>query len=85
MTVKYLVVLLVILAVLWSMRSTRRAAERERPPPQKPAAVAHEAMVECAQCHMHLPQSEAVQGTRGTDEWFCGEPHRVQHERVTRS
>jgi len=85
MTVKVLIVLLVVLAVLWAMRSTRRAAEREQPPPQKPPAVAHEAMVECAQCHMHLPQSEAVQGARNADEWFCGEPHRVLHERVTRS
>lgn len=85
MIVKYLVVLLVIVAVLWSMRSTRRAAEREKPPPKNSPAVAHEAMVECAQCHMHLPQSEAVQGTGGDGEWFCGEPHRVLHERVTRS
>lgn len=71
---KYLLVILVVLAVLWLARAgRRRAAPPRRPPP--PAR--GEPMVVCAHCGVHLPRSEALPGRLGL---YCGEAHRLAHE-----
>lgn len=36
-----------------------------------------QAMVRCASCALHLPETDAVRGKLG---WYCGTPHRVAHE-----
>ena len=73
---KYLVVLLVIVLVLWLARAARRTPLPRKPPPERPPAI--EDMVRCAHCGVHLPRSEALPGRGGL---FCGAPHRAAHER----
>ncbi|WP_428420225.1 PP0621 family protein [Methylibium sp.] len=71
---KYLVLLLVIVAVLWLARSRPRAA---RPPhPADQGGSKPQAMIECAHCGVHLPRAEAVAGTQGL---YCSEAHRLAH------
>ena len=67
---KYLVLILVVLAVLWLLRSKRPSV----PPPKGgttklPAA---EDMVSCAHCGLHFPASEAVHAD-GHD--YCSPGH----------
>lgn len=67
---KYLVVLAVVVGVFWWALSRRpvirnKAAGRSSP---------KQAMVACAHCGVHLPQSEAVVGPAGN---FCSEAHRL--------
>lgn len=83
---KYLVLLLVVLGVLWFVRATRKRGST--PPPQKPAdtapsgsqptAALQEPMVACAQCGVHMPQGEAVPGQ---GDFFCGDKHRIEFEK----
>jgi uncharacterized protein len=73
---KYLVVLLVIVLVIWLARASRRAPPLRREGTKKPEAL--EDMVSCAQCGLHLPRSEALPGLGG---FFCGAAHRAEHER----
>lgn len=70
-------VLLLLLAALawWLIRRTGRAPAPPPSPtrPQKEPP-AHEAMVACAHCQVHMPQGEALwQDGRA----FCGESHRL--------
>jgi uncharacterized protein len=68
---KYLVVLLVVVLVLWLARAARRTpAPRKPPPAQRPPAI--EEMVRCAHCGVHLPRSEARE-TQGL--LYCSEEH----------
>lgn len=70
---KYLLVILVVLAVLWLARAGRRRAA----PPRRPPPARGEPMVVCAHCGVHLPRSEALPGRLGL---YCGEAHRLAHE-----
>jgi uncharacterized protein len=80
MVMKYLLIVLVVVAVIWMLRGNRRKGGNAAPrPPAPPPAVSHEPMVACAHCGLHLPQSEAVSGQ---GQWFCGDAHRIEHERV---
>lgn len=71
---KYLVLLLVIVVVLWLFRSRPRAARPTRPADQ--GGKAPQAMIECAHCGVHLPRAEAVAGAQGL---YCSEAHRLAH------
>jgi uncharacterized protein len=70
------VLLLLLAALVWWL--IRRAGRAPAPPPsptspQKPPP-AHEPMVACAHCQVHVPQGEAHwQGGLA----FCGESHRL--------
>jgi len=75
---KYLLVILVVLFVLWLMRSgqrraptstSRRADSKSEPQP----------MLACALCGVHLPRDEALPGRGGV---FCGEAHRTEYEKA---
>ncbi len=76
---KYLVLILVVVAVLWLLHGKRRAPPPRRERPQLPPA---EEMVSCAHCDLHLPRGEAV---RGRDGFFCSEAHRAAHDRLNAS
>lgn len=67
---KYLLWALAIwLAWRWLTASGRAAAATEAR-----AAAGSERMVQCAQCGVHLPESEAVGGEGG---FFCCNEHRL--------
>ena len=71
---KYLVLLLVIVAVLWLARSRPRAARPDRA--AKPDRGAPQSMTECTHCGVHLPRAEAVTGLHGL---YCSDAHRLAH------
>ena len=49
------------------LKAAQADKQRQPPPPQAPA------MVRCAQCQLHLPQSLAL---RLNDKWYCCSEHR---------
>lgn len=73
--VKYLVVALVVLAVVWLLRSARRRDEGPAPPRSAGPRAHPEAMVDCAHCGLHLPLAEAVKGEDGRH--YCSAAHRL--------
>jgi uncharacterized protein len=79
---KYLVIVLVIVVVIWLARSATRRANvgRSSRAPTRPEEI--EDMVTCTRCGVHLPRSEALPGLGGS---FCGEAHRAEHERESRT
>ena len=75
---KYLLIILVVLVVLWIARSARaRMPPPMRKPPDAPAA--NEPMLACMHCGLHLPRNEALPGRGGV---FCGEAHRAEYEKA---
>ncbi len=60
------------------LRHLSRSADQIPPPPaaDKPSAPAAEAMIECRQCGVHVPQSEVVFASGYT---FCSTAHRDQY------
>jgi len=75
--VKYLVVLLIALVVLWRIRSKAQAPEA--PPIQERAEAGPKAveMHACTHCGLHMPFSDMVTGTRGR---YCSAGHRALAE-----
>lgn len=72
---KYLILLLLVLAAVWWLRRPARSkatATREAPPSPAP-----QEMITCQHCNVHLPRQDAVAGTQGL---YCSEPHKHQHE-----
>jgi uncharacterized protein len=76
---KYLVWAAVcLIAVMWLLRAKSMASGTGVP--DKPAAEPEsggEAMVRCAYCGVHVPQSEAIVNQAGSP--FCCEDHRLGH------
>ena len=74
---KYLLLVLVVVGVLWLVRTSRRRAL----PPKPPAGDVprHETMLACAHCGVHLPRSDALPGRGGV---FCDAAHRAAFERA---
>jgi uncharacterized protein len=71
---KFLLLIVVVLVVVWVMRGKRPQVPSARPAePDAP----HEAMLACAQCGLHLPKGEALPGRGGV---FCSESHRSAYE-----
>ena len=60
---KYLIWLLVILVAIWAFKRSRRPAKPAEDPKTPSATPSN--MVACAHCGLHLPQEEAVTGTKG--------------------
>ncbi len=86
---KYLLVVLVVVGVLWLMsvqRRVRRGDEDEEAgtsqasvkAPRPPAVVP---IVACARCGVHLPEAEAV---RDGEQVFCSRTHQLLGPKSTR-
>ena len=75
---KYLVLLLVVLAVVWLWRNGRdAAAPRAKSAKQAPPPVPQD-MVECPGCHVHLPRADALPGPDG--QLYCCVEHRSRKD-----
>jgi uncharacterized protein len=70
---KYLILLIVVLAVVWYWRKARDAAPGDAPP-QNGAAPLQQDMVQCPVCSVHLPRSDALPGPDG--QLYCCAEHR---------
>jgi len=68
---KYLVLLLIVLAGIWWIRQQRKP---DRPSSQKSGP---QVMVPCAHCGTHVPEDDAIRGSRGL---YCSAAHRDSHE-----
>jgi uncharacterized protein len=76
---KWLLVLLVILAGVWWLRQTGRGG-RSRAASRASASSTPSSpqdMTQCQHCGLHLPLEEAVPGQQGH---YCSTSHRQQHE-----
>lgn len=77
---KYVLLIVVLVVVLWLMfgRSRRQdeVARRQAPKagPKAPAG-APAPMLACAHCGVHLPKADALFDAAGQP--YCGEPHRL--------
>lgn len=73
---RYLLVFVAVLLLVWRWRTARAATLRERDqsaqnrPPIKSTA---RTMVACAQCGVHIPTDDACKGARGD---YCSTAHR---------
>ena len=73
---KYLLLLLVALLILWQWRGWRdRGTPKDTAPPGSAARPIE--MVACLHCGMHVASSEAVSGRLGN---YCSVGHRQRHE-----
>ncbi|MBU3711810.1 MAG: hypothetical protein FGM21_08500 [Limnohabitans sp.] len=72
---KYLILLLVVLAAVWWLRRPSRGhgAKTEK----HPTAKGPQEMIQCQHCGVHLPRQDAVTGAQGL---YCGEAHKQQQE-----
>lgn len=73
---KYLLVLAVVLAVIWFIRSNRREADPKKPAPQRDALAPPQDMVRCPVCSLHLPRGDALPGPDG--RMYCCADHRLR-------
>ncbi len=73
---KYLILILAVLALVWLLRGARR--RMGAPPPKPPVHDSAQPMVSCLHCGVHLPRDEALPGRGGV---FCGEAHRAAYEK----
>lgn len=73
---KYLLVFLVVMLVAWRWRTGRSSEQLERRT-KSSSPPAPLTMVCCDHCGVHLPQSDAVSGVRGT---YCSTAHRQKAE-----
>jgi uncharacterized protein len=73
---KYLLLLLVALLILWQWRGWRaRGAPNDAPTPRSAAHPVE--MVACLDCGMHVAVAEVVTGRLGS---YCSASHRQRHE-----
>ncbi|HMA06889.1 MAG TPA: PP0621 family protein [Ramlibacter sp.] len=74
---KFLLIAAVILAVLWLLRSKRRADPRD-PGTGRQAPAQQQEMVQCPVCRVHLPRADALPGPNG--QMYCCADHRLRAE-----
>lgn len=75
---KIVLFLIAVVVLLWLLKggTGRRAGARRSGNPQVDDP---QPMLACAYCGLHLPRDDALPGRGGV---FCGEAHRVAHERA---
>lgn len=75
---KFLLLVMAVLVLLWLLRGSLRRLRRPPPPAASPAPDEGPLpMLSCAQCGLHLPRDEALPGRGGV---FCGAAHRSAYE-----
>jgi uncharacterized protein len=74
---KYLILLLVVLAVVWFWRNGRDASGPRVKPEKKAPPPLPQDMVQCPVCRVHLPRADALPGPDG-QLYCCGE-HRSRN------
>ena len=74
---KYLILLLVVLAVVWFWRAGRHADTPRGDSPKKGAAPLPQDMVQCPVCLVHLPRGDALPGPDG--QLYCCAEHRSRN------
>ncbi len=74
---KYLVLLLIVLAGIWWIRQQRKPDHRTKGDSQHNTPNGPQTMVPCANCGTHVPEGDAIQGRHGV---YCSEPHRQHQE-----
>ena len=75
---RFLFILLIVILVVWFVKSLRRpTAQQPQREEEKPAG--QQVMLACAHCGLHLPRDEALPGRGGV---FCGEAHRSAYEKA---
>ena len=72
---KYLFLIAVIGLVLWWLKMQRRDRNKNPDDVNHPQKAQH--MVRCAHCDLHLPQSDALEGSLG---FYCSVSHRDAKE-----
>lgn len=74
---RFFLILAVVLAGIWLWRSSRpKPPLLKRPQDKNPSEPV--TMICCAQCAVHIPSAQAIQGTRGS---YCCLDHLHQAER----
>ncbi len=77
MLIKLILAFVLFGGIYLLLRQLSRSADQSPPPAaDKPSAPATEAMIECRQCGVHVPQSEVVFASGYT---FCSTAHRDQY------
>ena len=77
---KYLLLIVIVLAVLFIARAGRQRVANKPPPRAPDPATEDEPMLlACARCGTHLPRGESLPGRGGV---FCDEAHRAAYERA---
>jgi uncharacterized protein len=72
---KYGLLLLIAMILLWQWRHARSSSGTDKR--KKPAPPEVLSMVRCANCGLHLPEHEALQGQKGV---YCSVAHRQAQE-----
>lgn len=75
---KYVVLILVVLAVIWFLRNNRRGdpPPKSNAQPQPGTLPEPQDMVRCPVCSVHLPRADALPGPNG--RLYCCAAHRQQ-------
>ena len=72
---KYLILLLAILGILWWLRRPKRTSSTQAE--KRKTTDGPQEMTRCLDCGLHLPRHDAVAGAKGL---YCSEAHRQRHE-----
>lgn len=72
---KYFILLLIIAGVIWWLRTKRNDTDKTQDPSSQ--SQNPQTMVRCAHCDLHLPQTDAVEGSLGV---YCSTAHRSAKE-----
>jgi uncharacterized protein len=72
---KYLLVLVLVLAVIWFVRNNRRTGQDKPAPPKQDSPAQPQDMVRCPICGLHLPRADALPGPGG--QLYCCAEHRL--------
>lgn len=68
---------LIILAILWLLRSKKSQAGATPSAGGHAASKGTEPMLQCAHCGVYVPASDAIVAVSGSS--YCSEEHRLRH------